>query len=180
MIPRAGDFGLTVITGPLGLGIRLGQWMTGDGSPYQHAFVVTTDEGQTVEAMPGGARHNRITGYDPKRTVYVRVHMAEPTRWAVAGAAEAMMGPPPVKYSFLQYPSLALLAVGLKPKALRRFIKDRGHVICSQLIDLAFQRAGVELFDDGRDPGDVTPGDLWRHLTAPHDEPFSPFAGWSQ
>jgi hypothetical protein len=33
-------------------------------------------------------------------------------------------------------------------------------MICSQLVDEAYLRAGVHLFDDGRDPGDVTPGDL--------------------
>lgn len=176
MIPQAGDIGLTVITGPIGWLIRVGQWASFDGAPYQHAFLVTTDDGQTVEAMPGGARYNHVDRYDRHRTIYVRVDMPEAARWAVAGAGVAMMGPPPVAYSFLQYPSLALLALRIKPPRLRRFIKDSGRVICSQLVDVAFQRAGIELFDDGRDPGDVTPGDLWLDMTAPHAR-FNPYAG---
>jgi hypothetical protein len=32
--------------------------------------------------------------------------------------------------------------------------------MCSQLVDLSYHEAGVELFDDGRIPGDVSPGDL--------------------
>jgi hypothetical protein len=43
----------------------------------------------------------------------------------------------------------------------RDFVADEGHLICSQLVDEAYLRAGVHLFDDGRLPGDVTPGDLW-------------------
>jgi hypothetical protein len=31
---------------------------------------------------------------------------------------------------------------------------------CAELVDLAYQRAGVQLFDDGRQPLDVTPADL--------------------
>jgi hypothetical protein len=44
------------------------------------------------------------------------------------------------------------------------FIADSGHLICSQLVDLCYLRAGAHLFDDGRLPGDVTPGDLWKLL----------------
>jgi hypothetical protein len=165
--PRAGDIGLTIITGWVGALIRAGQWLTLDGAPYQHAFLVVTDQGKTVEAMPGGARYNKLGNYDHRHTVYVRVDMGEMQRWAVAAAGLRMMDPP-VAYSFLQYPSLTLLALGIKPPRLRRFIKGRGHVICSQLVDVAFQQADVQLFDDERDPGDVTPGDLYRHMTAPN------------
>jgi hypothetical protein len=166
--PRAGDLGLTVITGLVGALVRVGQWLTGDGAPYQHAFLVVSDQGKTVEAMPGGARYNTVGGYDPRRTVYVRVDVDEDTRWRVAAAGLWSMGPPPVAYSYMQYPSLALLALGLKPPLLRRFIKDHGRVICSQLVDGAFQEAGVQLFADQREPGDVTPGDLYRSMTAPN------------
>ena len=34
-------------------------------------------------------------------------------------------------------------------------------MICSQLVDEAYKRAGVQLFDDNRLPGDVDPNDLW-------------------
>jgi hypothetical protein len=37
-------------------------------------------------------------------------------------------------------------------------------MICSQLVDRCYDIAGVHLFDDGRKPGDVSPGDLSRCL----------------
>ena len=167
MTPRAGDIGLTIITGWVGAIIRFGQLITLDGAPYQHAFLVVDDHGHTVEAMPGrdGVRPNDTARYDPVHTVYVRVDMTELQRWAVAGAGKALLG---ARYSYSQYLSLALLAVGVKPWLLRRYIASSKRVICSQLVDFAFQKAGVQLFDDGRASGDVTPGDLWVHLTAPH------------
>ena len=33
-------------------------------------------------------------------------------------------------------------------------------MICSQLVDQCYLEAGIHLYDDGRDPGDVTPADL--------------------
>ena len=39
-------------------------------------------------------------------------------------------------------------------------------MICSQLVDEAYARAGVQLFDDGRLPGDVTPADLYGLIAA--------------
>jgi hypothetical protein len=35
-------------------------------------------------------------------------------------------------------------------------------MICSQLADTAAAEGGWHLFEDGRWPGDVTPGDLYR------------------
>lgn len=196
MTPRAGDIGLTVITGPLGLGIRLGQWMTGDGSPYQHAFLVSDDYGGTIEAMPGkrGVRRNHITSYDVDRTCYIRVEQDDADRWEVVRQAEALLGR---RYSFMQYPALGLLAVAewqakwtgkpkreLRPQWLLRYIADSGRLICSQADDEEFVQARKvrpsvpDLFDDGRAPGDVTPGDLWRHMTAPHTK-FGPFDAWT-
>lgn len=172
LVPIAGDIGLTVITGPVGLAIRLGQWLTLDGAPYQHAFLVTDDQGTTVEAMPGrdGVRRNHVEAYDSDRTCYVRVSgMDDADRYEVARQGFALLG---AKYSYGQYLSLALLGLGLKPKRLRRRIADAGHVICSQLCDEAYVRARKlrpavpQLFDDGRQPGDVTPGDLYRNMTA--------------
>lgn len=165
--PQAGDILLTIITGPVGLFVRVGQWITGDGAPYQHTALVVDDHGTTVEAMPGrdGVRRNNVERYDNHRTCYVRVDMPEETRWVVAGAGLSLLHS---RYSYSQYLSLALLGVGIKPKRLRRYIASSKRVICSQLVDLAFQKARVQLFDDGRESGDVTPGDLFNDITAPH------------
>jgi hypothetical protein len=49
---------------------------------------------------------------------------------------------------------------------LRKFIGDRHGLICSQLVDLAYQRAGRQLFDDGRWPGYVMPSSLAQLLAS--------------
>lgn len=178
-VPRAGDFLLTNISGWVGAAVRFGQFISGDGwSPYQHSANVVDDLGNTVEAMPGGARWNNVAHYDPAKTLYVRVHMDEAQRWAVANTWAAMMGPPPVNYSYTQYAALALLGASkvlhlprdLRPRWLLDYIADSGRVICSQYTDTGFAyTAGVpSLFDDGREPGEVSPADLYGQLTAQH------------
>jgi hypothetical protein len=67
-------------------------------------------------------------------------------------------------YSFLDYASIALAAFHIRPRVVRDFVANSDHMICSQLVDFAYDMAGVHLFDDGRIPGDVTPGDLYRLL----------------
>jgi hypothetical protein len=193
VIPQAGDIGLTVITGPLGWMIRVGQWASLDGAPYQHAFLVTDDDGGTIEAMPGrrGVRPNHADNYDPARTVYLRAEQSDDDRWEVARQGLALLGR---RYSYAQYPALGLLAASewaakltgkpkqeLRPGWLLRYIADSRRVICSQTVDEAFVHARkvratvAELFDDQRAPGDVSPGDLWLDVTAPHIR-YNPYA----
>ena len=64
------------------------------------------------------------------------------------------------QYSWLTYFYLAGVRLGIRPKWLRNRVARADKVICSSFVDLAYQRAGVALFQDGRIPGDVTPGDL--------------------
>jgi hypothetical protein len=45
---------------------------------------------------------------------------------------------------------------------LRGFVAASGHMICSQLADLLYQRLGVQIFTDGRWCGYVTPGSLYQ------------------
>jgi hypothetical protein len=81
-------------------------------------------------------------------------------RARVAAAGRALAGTP---YSFLDYLSLFLLHLGIRPAWLLRAVDNRRHMICSQLVDTAYEAAGLHLFTDGRFPGDVTPGDLDRY-----------------
>lgn len=53
------------------------------------------------------------------------------------------------------------------PNRFERRVMDDSRLICSQLGDLACLGAGVHLFDDGRLPGQVTPGDLAEVLANP-------------
>jgi uncharacterized protein YycO len=46
------------------------------------------------------------------------------------------------------------------PRWLEQRISDQHTWICSQLVDAAYQAAGIHMFRDNRPPGAVTPADL--------------------
>ena len=153
----AGDIGLVVMRGDLGRVIRVGQWLDGDGfENYEHAFVSLGD-GSVVEAEPGGARRDPLAKYAAFDVTWLRC----PPRYgaAVAEAAFHLIGTP---YSFLDYAALATHRLHVPAPGLRGYISDTGHLICSQLADEAARRGGWHLFDDGRWPGYVTPGALFK------------------
>ncbi|WDM16714.1 hypothetical protein J3S85_37750 [Streptomyces lavenduligriseus] len=159
--PQPGDFALTRILGVTGRLINVGQHIVGDGSPVQHALVYVGN-GEVVQAMPGGAELIRLE--DASKPVLWstgRIELTASERMRICGAARSLVGTP---YSFLDYVSIALAHFHVRPRWVREFVADSGHLICSQLVDEAYLRAGVRLFADGRLPGDVTPGDLWRLL----------------
>jgi hypothetical protein len=157
--PKPGDFGLTKIKGFLGFMVGFGQFLTGDSSRYTHAFIVL-DDNRIIEAMPGGAKISSIDQYRNK-AIYSNIELTDQQREDIVKYAKKYEN---VKYSFLDYLSLALLRFGIKPKKLRNFIQNKGHMICSQLVDHVYYLAGVHLFNDGRLPQDVTPGDLANRL----------------
>jgi hypothetical protein len=180
---KPGSFGLSRIGGLLGKLIAAGQAFSGDGSRFTHAFVVL-DQGEVIEAMPGrrGARivpiadrlaHDEVVFCDAPVRGWLAEHSAsryseQVLREIVVGHARTLEGAP---YGYLQYLALGLAALGLagKPgeelrwwfaRKLRAYIADSGRMICSQLVDEVYHRAGIRLFEDGRLPQDVTPGDL--------------------
>lgn len=160
--PKAGDIGLTQISGWGGKAIRFGQWLMGDGwADYEHAYVVerVDDDGTVwiVEAMPGGAQRVR-NWHDPERAVYLRC--PDEYRSAVARAAYDVAAAK-VPYSDLDYLALAARRLHIPAPHLKHYIETSGHMICSQLADHCAARGGWHLFDDGRWEGDVTPLDLW-------------------
>ena len=170
--PRPGSIGLTSIEGPVGWGIRLGQLLNGNGfSAYEHAFVVL-DGGRLIEAQPGGARIAPLSMYHPRaplgltvppgpgerKTVYVAPPgLTDGQRVLICAAAERYLG---VGYSAAEYLALAAHRFHVPVPGLRRYIASSHRMICSQLVDQAYQDAGVRLFNDGRWPGWVTPGSL--------------------
>jgi hypothetical protein len=177
-----GSFLLTRSTSRVSRLITAAEGLTGDGTRYSHAALVV-DGGHVVEALPGGARLTPLIRYvgrggnvvvcdAPIRVAVVdavasgQIHPWEATdhedtvRARVAAAGRALAGTP---YSFLDYLSLFLLHAGIRPAWLVRFVDNRRHMICSQLVDTAYEAAGLHLFTDGRFPGDVTPGDLDRY-----------------
>jgi len=157
--PRPGDFGLTQIGGYGGTLIRIGQWLNGGGfADFEHAFIYFGD-GMIVEAMPRGAWVAPLARHKAERIAWYRA--PDGTGKAIAVAAMGLRG---TKYGFLDYLAIAAdrLNLPLSTHLLRHQVKTSGRMICSQLVDEAYLRAGVHLFDDGRDPGQVTPADLYR------------------
>jgi hypothetical protein len=173
-LPPPGSFGLSRIGGLLGKLIAAGQAFSGDGSRFTHAFVVL-DHGEVIEAMPGGARivpiadrlkHEEVVFCDapvqgwladgPPENVADGL-LEEWKRDHVVQVARRLEG---TGYGYLQYLGLGLVALGFQPRWLERYIGNTGRMVCSQLCDEIYRRAGMQIFDDGRLPQQVTPGDL--------------------
>jgi|SRR5882724_1905405 len=162
-MPLPGDFGLVSISGVAGFGVRIGQWLNGSGfSEFEHAFIVLDDE-EILEAEPGGARIMPLSEYDGTNVVYSDWPLTDEQRSAIVREARPLVGTP---YSWLDYLALALRRFHVPIPHLRRYIAATGHMLCSQLADEVYRRAGVQLFN-GRDPGDVTPADLIAVLHGP-------------
>jgi len=164
MTSRPGDFGLLIGDDFVGRLIRVGEWLNGDGfSQYSHA-VVLLDDDTILEAEPGGARIRPVTEYPVGQVVWSSWPLSGAARYSIVLHARELLGTP---YSFLDYVALAARRLHIPAPGLRRYIKSTGHLICSQLVDEAYGRAGLPMFTDGRWPGDVTPADLGRVLTGP-------------
>lgn len=164
--PLPGDFALTRVSGITGRLIAAGQWLIGDGAPVQHAYVYVGN-GMIVQAMPGGAEVIRLEDANAPviwSTGIIPLTAAQRVRICVF--AKSLVGTP---YSFIDYLSIGLATWHIRPRWVREYIASTGHQICSQLVDYAYGLAGVELFADGRLPGDVTPGDLWRLFQSPRE-----------
>jgi cell wall-associated NlpC family hydrolase len=157
--PRVGQFGLTTIDGLTGRMVELGQHLIGSGSRFTHAFVYVGD-GMIVQAQPGGAVCvpldtvvNEVVFSDFPLTSLESLRIATAAKWLVD-----------TPYSFLDYAAIGAARL-LHTKRLERYVSDRGHMICSQLVDVVYRQADIELFP-GRLAGDVTPGDLARLIGA--------------
>lgn len=157
-MPPPGTIGLSRIRGPLGAAIGLGQLINGDASRYTHAFILLDDD-TTLGAYPGGAR---IASYEWEVAAHgqpgwLRMPLTPEQGARVVQVARGYVGTP---YSLVEYSALAAVRLGLPSEWLRRYVADSHHMICSQVCDKIYLDAGINLFQDGRSPGDVTPGDL--------------------
>jgi hypothetical protein len=157
--PKPGTIGLSVIGGFGGKLINIGQALHGDPSGWTHAFVVV-DDNRVIQAMPNGAEYASLDFYLlPGNAVFLPgwPDVRHVPVFDIATVAESLIGTP---YGYLDYLSLAFYGWGIKLPMTRKRIVSKGSMICSQLVDEFFARLGVQLFDDGRLPLDVTPGDL--------------------
>lgn len=156
--PEAGDIGFCKIKGAGGKVARYGMAILDDACRYEHAYLVL-DNDEVIEAMPGGARIRPLNGRLGTGFAYARLPL-DP--WQISHLVEGARDLQGTPYSFLDYLSLSAVHLGVPTPMLRKYISDSGHMICSQLVDFALcNYAGYHLFDDGRLPQDVTPGDLF-------------------
>jgi hypothetical protein len=163
-MPQPGDFFLLVGTDTIGRLIRVGEWLNGDGwSTYSHAGLLL-DDGTILEAEPGGARIRPASEYPTELMRWSSWTLSGAARHSLVLHGRQLVGVP---YSFLDYASLALHRFHLRPPGLKSYIASTKHLICSQLVDEVYWRAGLHMFADGRWPGDVTPADLAAVLTGP-------------
>jgi hypothetical protein len=132
------------------------RWFT--RSWANHAAAIIAADGSDVEAQPHGAIRGNVNGYAGDRQLWGRpsfVTDEQAARFVVE--AGKLAGTP---YGWLDIASLALLRWGVRPGLVRRRVSCYDRLTCAELVDLAYQRAGVQLFNDGRQPLDVTPADL--------------------
>ena len=182
-----GAFFLTRISGRTGWWVGLAQALAGIPSRWTHGGIIGS-EGRTYEAGPGGVYIGSqadlkgkphlvcdalVTGLMGEADLldrFIAAKVENEIRCLAADAAHAHLGTP---YSFLDYLALALLHLEAwvtgKPTGhtswwltnrIRRRVQNSGHLICSAFIDHWASHMDVELFDDDRLPGDVTPADL--------------------
>lgn len=166
--PEPGDFACVPISGAVGVGITIGQWLDGDRFQfYDHTeiYIGNSDAdgpyGYTVSAypnrrgklplpcppsqLPGSLWSSGLIALTPEQRLGI-------VSWALAHDD--------VGYSFLDYAALVLHGLHIPAPGLRNYVKSTNHLICSQLVDTAYNVNGVHLFNDGRWEGYVKPGDL--------------------
>lgn len=156
--PQPGDFGVVHMNGTPGKWIHIGEIVNGDGfADYEHAFMYVGG-GQIVEAEPGGARLAQIHySHILWSTDVIPLNVAERHRLVLA--AHSYVGTP---YSAADYFAIAAkrLGLGVAVPGLKAYVASSKHMICSQLVDQCYQDAGIQLFNDNRWPGYVTPAAL--------------------
>jgi hypothetical protein len=159
-----GDIQLSRIASPGGPVIRVLQWMDGTGfADYEHARVYLGD-GMFAEAMPGGAiiRDHPLDepGTEWDSGLYdLTGAQRDGTVAAARGYVAAHTG-----YSDLDYGSLVLKRLHIRPAWVVTRVADTGHMICSQF-------AARSRFDGGAPfwpgwTGDCTPGDIHDEIAA--------------
>lgn len=121
---------------------------------YCHVRLVVDEYGTSLSAEDDGAvwERNLYEG-----DVHVSVPLTDEQRANILGVARAFHGTP---YDRVGMVLVGLSRLGLRLPWLNKELARTDRLFCSQLVDLVWRRAGFHAFDDGRQPQDVTPGDL--------------------
>jgi hypothetical protein len=169
---QPGDLGCIRTAGPLGVTIRVLQFLNGTGfRDYEHVRVYLGG-GQVLQAEAGGATvsGNHVkqgelwsTGLFPGWQPVTEQHARDVAR-QFEGVPYSYLDYLAITGHRLHFPNLAVWP-GAGEEAgervdLQTYISDSHHEICSQLGDSYELALGRHLFADDRWPGYVTPGDL--------------------
>lgn len=168
---KPGDILLLRIEGFVGLMVDIMQRVNRDTSYWTHAAMVLEDD-LLFEAQPGGAVITPLSKYanrpgsvvryqqnpsNPKTLMPLASTLTNATRKQLARLARESLD---IGYNWGTYGYLALTRFGVNARWIRRRAQDERRLICSQAVDLVYNKCDVHLFADGRMPYDVTPGDL--------------------
>ena len=165
-MPREGDFFLAKTTGWKASVIRLFT-----GSRWNHAGIIIHNVSNVpqnprfliAEMVPdGGAIVAAAKKY--KTVCYSNVELTEDQRTDIADLAYGYIFDLDTGYNWLDVISLGLAKLKIKPRLIKRVLSNKNRLFCSQMVDEVYLQAGIHLFDDGRLPGQVTPGDLERFV----------------
>lgn len=158
---------MTLTPGSYGC-VRTSGWQAwfirvGTRSKFNHAFIVMDTAGRIIEADPGGARWAHISDYgnDPK-VFDDGEQLTLQQRQQVMAKAQVLLGTP---YGWLDIVCLAARCLGLRWQWLTRRADDEKAMICSQLVAVCGEAAGVNWLCGREAPAEVTPGDLADRLT---------------
>lgn len=130
----------------------------GTMSRYGHACVVETVEPAgpavtIIEPMPKGCRRRVAL---PGEFVWSDVPLTDEQRRVIVDYARQTIGLP---YDWRAIAGFLLRFWGLKFRLPIQGAKPDKRLICSELVVWAYRQAGVDLAP-GKQPGDVSPGDL--------------------
>ena len=162
--PQPGDFAVVTAGGIPGRLVRLAELANGSGpySDYQHAFIYIGGDGQIIQAEPGGTSYGQLTAHGETMWSTGLFDLTGEQRDKICDAARGYVG---VGYGWLDYIALILHRFHIPIPRLRAFIQSTNTMICSQEVDRCWQDAGVQIFNDHRWNGWVTPADLARRLS---------------
>lgn len=150
-----GDVGFSTIGGAVGIIPNIGQAILNDGCRYSHTYI-HIGGGMVLEAMPGGAR---IVPGAHRQGPWFRLPLSNEQMLKIQHNGETLKGVP---YSYMNYPALAWHEYEwIGHNLLRSYVSNSKRMICSQLVDYLLCTVDYHVFNDGRWPQDVTPGDLW-------------------
>lgn len=133
-------------------------------SKYRHAGVCIGG-GYAVEAQPGGARVVSLSKYFGQPLAFSTGKLTGVDAACLQRVAAIAVGLEGTKYSFLDYLAIALKRMHINLPWVMNRVKSSGHLICSQLVALAYLRAGHPLYSFWS--GDVIPSELAEIIGAP-------------